>query len=197
LLSRALGLAGPKRSDTLKPILKAPDREELLDWLRRRPLLHREEDFLLVHAGLHPAWTVQEAQQRTAEVEERLCGSSWEESLREILHSETSSSSPDFKRLQETVKIFTRIRFCDGQGNPKDGFKGRPEEAPPGLVPWFSHPKRVQQDVTIVCGHWAALGLFLEPHLMAIDTGCVWGKFLTAVRLEDRKVFQEPFADSI
>jgi bis(5'-nucleosyl)-tetraphosphatase (symmetrical) len=195
LLSRALGLSGPKRSDTLKPILEAFDREELLDWLRRRPLLHREGNFLLVHAGLHPAWTLQEAQQRASEVEERLRGSSWKETLREILNPATSSSLPEFGRFRETVKTLTRIRFCDSEGNPKDKFKGAPEEGPPGLIPWFSHPKRLNQKITIVCGHWAALGLRLQTGLIALDTGCVWGKMLTAVRLEDGCVFQEPFSD--
>src|SRR5262249_20281616 len=127
-------------------------------------------------------------------VEERLGSSSWRESLREILHP--NPLNLEFKRLGETVKILTRIRFCDFEGNPKNEFKGAPEEAPEGLIPWFSHQKRTSQEITVVCGHWAALGLRLQPGLMAIDTGCVWGKSLTAVRLEDGCVFQEPFSDS-
>src|SRR5262249_47069619 len=121
LLSRALGFSEAKRNDTLHPILEASDRDELLDWLRRRPLLHREGGFLLIHAGLHPTWTAQEAQERAKEVEEKLGSSSWREALGEMVHP--SLTSPEFKRLGETIKVLTRIRFCDPEGNPKNEFK--------------------------------------------------------------------------
>lgn len=178
LLARAAGLEPAKRRDTLDDVLSAPDRAPLLDWLRTRPLLHRDGAWLMVHAGLLPAWTVDEAEARAREVEALLA----QGRLAELLGD---------SRPARSLRVLTRLRTCRDDGRLCD-FDGAPEDAPDGCQPWFSSPKRRSTEVTVLFGHWSALGLHLGADAIGLDTGCVWGRTLTALRLEDRAVFSEP-----
>jgi len=195
LLARAAGVRTSKQGDTLDGVLAASDREELLDWLRRRPFFHREGPFALVHAGLLPSWTLEEAASRAAELAAALQSAGSAETL-EIIHCKDDRSRPDAsepaRRWRALSSIFTRLRFCNRNGKPVYGFTGAPADAPDGRVPWFAVPGRQRRDATIVFGHWAALGLHLEPGVAALDSGCAWGGPMSAVRLPDLAVFQQP-----
>ncbi len=198
LLGRAFGTRPPKRHDTLDSVLAAPDREELIDWLRRRPLLHREGPFVLVHAGLLPSWTLEQAAELAREVEAALGGPR----PRQLLKALATRKPPAWRRgLDATdrrrvaVQSFTRLRTCRTDSRVCERFTGPPEEAPEGCLPWFELRDDASAGVTVVCGHWAALRLRIQPGVMALDTGCVWGSSLTAVRLDDWEVFQEPLTD--
>jgi bis(5'-nucleosyl)-tetraphosphatase (symmetrical) len=198
LLGRAFGSRPPKRHDTLDPVLEALDREELIDWLRRRPLLHREGPHVLVHAGLLPSWPLEEAEELAREVEASLGGPK----PRRLLKALAARRPPPWgagldatDRLRVAVQSFTRLRTCRADGHVCERFTGPPEEAPEGCRPWFELRTDGSSGLTVICGHWATLGLRIRPGLMALDSGCVWGESLTAVRLEDEEVFQEPLAD--
>lgn len=201
LLVRAEGLAGAKEGDTLDEILAAPDREALLEWLATRPFLHREGDRVLVHAGLHKSWTLGEAEESARHAEALLGGPrrrAFLQTLRQKGAPPADAEPAERDTLLSaaaTVRILTRIRTCRSNGEPCDSYTGPPEKAPAGCVPWFRVPKRASAEATVVFGHWAALGLVNESRLLALDTGCVWGHALTAVRLEDRAVYQVPNVD--
>jgi len=178
--------------DTVQDVLAAEDRKELVDWLRRQPLHHREGSYLMVHAGLLPQWTVEEAARLAGEVETALAGPHYRDFLQELFHGSPSNWSPSLAgnaRMAVIARVLTRLRVCKPSGE-MSSFSGPPEEAPSGYLPWFRIPNRRNSDATIITGHWAALGLRLEPNHLAIDSGCVWGRQLTAVRLEDRSLFQ-------
>lgn len=199
LLGRAAGTRRAKPKDTLDSVLGARDRDSLLDWLRRRPLLHRDGDRVLVHAGLLPAWTVARAEALAREAEAWLREPK-ADALRALARDGPRSWREDLgekDRMRLAVESFTRLRTCGPDGRICRSFTGAPEQAPDGCLPWFAVPGRSSRGVTVVCGHWAALGLRIEPGLVALDTGCVWGRELTAVRLDDGAVFQEPFADRV
>jgi bis(5'-nucleosyl)-tetraphosphatase (symmetrical) len=193
LLAVAHGIRKAHRSDTLESILTAPDCAELLDWVRRRPLALYENGHLLVHAGVLPQWTAEQTIGYAQEVEQALRGPDWVDFLREMYGNEPAQwhdalSGSD--RLRCIVNALTRIRFCTADGVMDFKAKGDIDAAPPGYMPWFAVPGRKTEDVTVVCGHWSALGLVLRPNLIALDTGCVWGRQLTTVQLEDRLVLQ-------
>jgi bis(5'-nucleosyl)-tetraphosphatase (symmetrical) len=197
-LARALGRGKPKKRDTLDDALEAPDVDRFVEWLRHRPFVHREGDRLLVHAGLHPRWTAHEATALARQAEAMLQRPSWPETV-----AAWDGPWPEWNddlemptRAAAAVGVMTHIRMVERSGRLDHAFKGGPDEAPPGHLAWFAVPSRPSRDVEIVCGHWAALGLRLEPGLLAIDTGCVWGEALTAVRLEDRAVFRQPAVDA-
>lgn len=193
LLARAAGAAGPKKRDTLDDVLGATDCDALIEWLRHRPLVHLADDHLLVHAGLHPKWTAVEARALAAEVEAELRGPSW----RSLVGLLPGGSPPRWDprlgggdRWRAIMAYLVRVRTVRPDGRAEPDFDGAPSHAPPGCVPWFAYPERAWTSHTVVFGHWAALGLDLGPHHIGLDTGCVWGKSLTAVRLDDRVVFQ-------
>lgn len=182
-----------KRHDTLQPVLEAPDSGELLDWLRRRPLMHVDGPFAMVHAGLMPTWTVAEAHALAAEVENLFASDEFFEFLPHLwgnLPDAWSERLRGVNRMRVILNAMTRMRFCSRAGRMEFDAKGSPELAPEGYYPWFGHPARCSADATIVFGHWSALGLRIAPGIIALDTGCVWGEALTACRLEDRKVYQ-------
>lgn len=195
LLAVAEGAADKHRSDTLDDVLNAPDRAELLDWLRRQRLLHAQGGYALVHAGLLPAWSVEKARQLAHEVEAALRSDDYAAFLARM-YGNTPHGWDDgltgYKRLRVITNAFTRMRICTPQGEMEFKFKGEVRDVPPGYLPWFDVPGRASASSTIVCGHWSALGLRVEPNLIALDTGCLWGGPLSAVRLEDRRVFQVP-----
>lgn len=194
LLARWTGLSSPRGRDTLASIFEAPDAEELLSWLRERPFLHREGGFTMVHAGLDPRWTLAQARELASELEEALRGPSWHEVLRADPEP-AAAWHPDLaesERRRGSATVMTRIRTCGEDGRLCAAFSGPPEDAPGGCHPWFAHPRRRARPDTLVFGHWAALGFRRAPGYLALDSGCVWGGALTAVRLEDGRVFQEP-----
>ena len=195
LLARHAGVVKASRDDTLDAILEAPDADALVAWLARRPLAHREADRLMVHAGLLPSWTPEIAVALAREVEEELRGPGCTEFLAALYRDKGRRFGTDLGRSERrlaAVGVLTRIRAVDADGQMVRRFKGPPEELEPGQVPWFRVPGRASAGVTLIFGHWAALGLCLEERVMALDTGCVWGGSLTAVRLEDRAVFSVP-----
>jgi bis(5'-nucleosyl)-tetraphosphatase (symmetrical) len=192
LLAVAEDIATVRPKDTIHDVLEARDRGELIAWLRRQPLHYREGSFLMIHAGLLPQWTIDESVGFAREVEVVLAGPDYRTFLHSLFHGPTpqwDSSLTGPEKLVSITRVLTRLRTCTPTGE-MSGFSGPPEEAPAGYLPWFRIPNRKNANATVICGHWAALGLHIEPNLLAIDSGCVWGKELTAVRLEDRQIFQ-------
>jgi bis(5'-nucleosyl)-tetraphosphatase (symmetrical) len=193
LLAMAHGIRPPHHSDTLADILAAPDRDELLDWLRQQPLAHFANDHLLVHAGVLPQWSAQQTMTLAHEAEQALRGAGWVDFLRQMYGNTPvrwDGALRGSARLRCVVNGLTRVRFCDAVGNMDFTAKGELASAPPGFMPWFEVPQRRTEEVTVVFGHWSALGLMLRPNLVALDTGCVWGRQLSAVRLNDRALIQ-------
>ncbi|WP_137938899.1 symmetrical bis(5'-nucleosyl)-tetraphosphatase [Chitinivorax sp. B] len=197
LLAVAAGHGKLHKSDTLQPILDAPDRDVLLDWLRQQPLVHLDQGWLMVHAGLLPQWTVTDARLLAAEVEHILRGPDHGELFRHMYGNEPKRWSDDLQgwdRIRLIVNAMTRMRLTTQDGEIDLKFKGELPDAPAHLCAWFDAPGRRSANTPIVCGHWSALGLSLRDDLAALDTGCLWGGSLTALRLEDRQVYQLPCA---
>jgi len=198
LLARAAGVSAPKKRDTLREILEAPDRDDLLAWLRSRPLVHREGEVLLVHAGLFPEWTASEAEGLAREVEARLRGEKAPKLLA-TLDQKTAEKWKDglsgSERARAALAGFVRLRTLEADGRMCSEFSGPPSLAPKGCRPWFAIPERRSAGATVIFGHWAALGLKVGDGIAAIDTGCAWGRELTALRLDDWRIFQEPAAE--
>jgi bis(5'-nucleosyl)-tetraphosphatase (symmetrical) len=182
---------GPK--DTLDTLLNATDRDELVQWVRTRPLIHHEEPYMLVHAGLLASWTQGQALALASEVEDVLRGpdgplflTTYRDHIPPSLEDATSSLA----RARFILAVLTRIRACDIHGRPDWSYKGSLEDIPEHLTPWFNAPTRAKDRSTLLCGHWAALGLSVNERHVALDTGCVWGRTLTAMRLDDKVLFQ-------
>lgn len=193
LLMAAEGFGKRHRSDTIDDILAAPDRDELLHWLRHQRLMHVQGDYAMVHAGLLPAWSVAEARALAGEVEQALQAENYREFLANMWGSEPGawdSSLTGWPRLRVIVNAMTRMRFCSPAGEMDFKAKGELSQAPAGYLPWFEVPGRRSAATVLVTGHWSALGLRLEPNLLALDSGCLWGGKLSALRLEDRALFQ-------
>lgn len=194
LLAVVNGIRPAHASDTLDEILTAPDRDELVAWLRSRPLVLQQDGHLLVHAGLLPQWSAQQAQALSDEVSSMLAGPDWVDFLRTMYGNEPAAWDDSLRgadRLRCIVNAMTRLRFCTADGVMD--FKMKESGTAPagsGLMPWFEVPGRRSIDTTVVFGHWSALGLRLEPKLIALDSGCVWGGQLSAVCLEDRTLLQ-------
>jgi bis(5'-nucleosyl)-tetraphosphatase (symmetrical) len=183
--------------DTLDDVLGAPDRDELLDWLRRRPLCHTEErdgkTLCLVHAGLLPQWRVKKARELAAEVEAQLQGDGYLGFYAGLWGSKPNRWSHGLKgmdRARAIVNAMTRMRFITPEGKMEFASKGLLADAPKGYLPWFEAPRRKSAQDLVIVGHWSALGLTVSPHLLMLDTGYLWGGTLTAVRLEDKRVYQ-------
>ncbi|MBK8479906.1 MAG: symmetrical bis(5'-nucleosyl)-tetraphosphatase [Proteobacteria bacterium] len=196
LLARAAGVTGKRKRDTLDALLTAHDRDSLVTWLGQRPLLHREGGWLLLHAGLPPQWTLAQAEEEARAAESALRGpdarrllEQWSEGAAAIGRG-SNAGRPPLRRQALTLHLLTRLRMLRPDGEPAYAYTGPPAQAPPGLVPWFSRWRDAR--VTVLFGHWAALGRYSAPGFEALDTGCVWGGALTALRLEDGAVFAEP-----
>ncbi|MDP2762136.1 MAG: symmetrical bis(5'-nucleosyl)-tetraphosphatase [Sideroxyarcus sp.] len=193
LLAVAEGIGELHRSDTLGGILHAPDRDELLHWLRHRRLLYAQGGHVLVHAGLLPQWSVLQAQELAREVERALRSDDYAVFLARMYGNAPHGWSDDLdgsRRLRVIVNAFTRLRVCTAQGEMEFKFKGEVARMPEGYLPWFEVPGRKSAEATVLFGHWSALGLMVREHAIALDTGCLWGGPMTAIRLQDRKLFQ-------
>ncbi len=193
LLAVAEGVAELNSNDTLDEILTAPDRDELLHWLRDQRLLYAQDGYVLVHAGLLPQWSVKQAVSLAHEVEQALRGDDYAVFLARMYGNtphQWDEGLTGYKRLRVIVNALTRVRICTKEGEMEFKFKGGVENIPAGYLPWFDIPRRASRDATVIFGHWSALGLKVEPRVIALDTGCLWGGPMSAIRLEDRQLFQ-------
>lgn len=193
LLAVAAGVRRPGKNDTLLEVLEAPDAKEIIDWLRWRPLAHYEAGHLLVHAGLLPKWDVKKTLELANEVEIALRGDNWQKMLEKMYGNEPDHWREDHtggKRFRVIVNAMTRMRMCTTKGRMALPIKGEPGIREDGLMPWFDVPDRATREVTVVFGHWSTLGLLMRSDVICLDTGCVWGGHLTAVRMQDRRVVQ-------
>ena len=191
LLAIANGRGKQGRKDTIKDILQAPDRNQLLDWLQHRPLMHYDEDLniCLVHAGIHPRWTITQALQRASEVESILQS----KKAHEFFHHMYGDKPPKWSdklsgwdRLRFITNVFTRMRYCDKKGRLYLKEKGAPGSQGKGVHPWFNIKDRQSQDTNIIFGHWSTLNDPHLEHLYPLDTGCLWGGKLTALKINKK-----------
>jgi bis(5'-nucleosyl)-tetraphosphatase (symmetrical) len=207
LLARVAGAAGAKKRDTLDDVLAAPDRDELVDWLRRRPFVQVGGPFALVtggepravamvHGGLHPRWSIADARSYSDELSAQLAGPDWRDWLAEV--GTGGGKVPRWKgslrgadRGRALLSYFARARCLDDDGVPDADFDEHPRDAPAGVRPWFAFDDVAWADHTVVFGHWAMLGLTVGVRHVGLDSGCVWGGRLTAMRLEDGYVVQQ------
>ena len=197
LLVVAAGHVKPHRGDTLDAILRAPDRDELIDWVRHRKLMHAEGSHAIVHAGLLPQWTIPKALALAGEVEAALQGDEHDALLRGMYGNKPdrwSDSLTGIRRLRVITNVLTRIRLCTADGKLDFSHKGRPVDMPRGYLPWFSIPGRRSRGTCVLFGHWAALGLYMQSDVISLDTGCVWGRCLSALRLSGQKLVQHACA---
>jgi bis(5'-nucleosyl)-tetraphosphatase (symmetrical) len=193
LLVVAAGHVKPHRGDTLAAILRAPDRDELLDWLRHCKMMHAGAGYAMVHAGLLPQWTIATALKLAREVEAALQNDDHDEFLRQMYGNQPDRWRDDLTgidRLRVITNVMTRLRICTVDGRMEFAHKGKPVNLPRGFMPWYSVPRRRNRGTPVIFGHWAALGLYTESNVFALDTGCVWGRALSALRLSDQLLLQ-------
>ncbi|MBB5462738.1 symmetrical bis(5'-nucleosyl)-tetraphosphatase [Paraburkholderia sp. Cpub6] len=186
LLSVSAGIRKSKKGDTIEEILAAPDAADLLEWIRHRPLAHFDNGMLMVHAGVLPQWDATLTLELADELQRALRAPNWKETLAGLYGNEPNRWKPGLKgieRLRVTCSALTRMRFCSADGVMDFSSSGTLASTPSGCMPWFDVPSRKTADVTVVFGHWAALGLMLRDNLIGLDSGCVWGQKLSAVRL--------------
>jgi bis(5'-nucleosyl)-tetraphosphatase (symmetrical) len=200
LLALAQGTRSPKKGDTLAEVLQAPDSQECLGWLRQQRLAHVEENWLCVHAGVVPQWDTAQTLALAAEVQAVLRGPEMATFLPEMYGDEPRRWDDTLQgpaRWRFIVNTLTRIRFCGADGSLELKTKEAAASALPGFGPWFQAPDRRTAGQPIAFGHWSTLGLVNEPGLLALDTGCVWGGSLTAVRVDGgrREVMQVPCSE--
>lgn len=191
LLATAAGAGKPNRRDTIEEILNAPDASELIDWVRHQYLLFEWKDYTFVHAAIDPAWSLKKARNLAKEVQDELRSDHWKDYLQEMYGKDLwDNNLSGAARMRAILNGFTRIRFVDKKGVPDYKVKDAPGQTPKHLMPWFECPCRKTQDDNIVFGHWSTLGLVNRKHVIALDTGCVWGGALSAIELPQRKVLQ-------
>lgn len=188
LLGVREGIRNSSSDDTLNRVLNAPDCEALLDWLRKRPLLHHDmtRNLCMVHAGLPPQWSLIDAKNNAREIHDLLSGAEYQNYLdqffgRPVTHWDEDLS--DTERHLYTVSCLTRMRYCTPDGGIDTQEKG-PPNIQTNLIPWFDFPRPKWHGARFVVGHWASLGVHLTRQVIAIDSGCVWGAKLTAVNLD-------------
>jgi bis(5'-nucleosyl)-tetraphosphatase (symmetrical) len=190
LLALEAGKRPPKKKDTLHTIFEATDCDELLHWLRHRPLIHydRDRNQVLVHAGLPPQWKAKKAAAYAAEVEAILRSDQHLELFHNMYGDEPTLWDPEltgWPRIRFIINALTRMRYCSANGRLNLNEKFAPGSQPKGLIPWFEAPERRSRKKEIIFGHWSTLGLVRREGVIALDTGCVWGGRLTAVDLDD------------
>ncbi|RMX05906.1 symmetrical bis(5'-nucleosyl)-tetraphosphatase [Corticibacter populi] len=198
LLARFHGARKAGRRDTLDDVLSAPDCPVLIDWLRRQPLVRQHmigaESLLMVHAGLLPAWNAAQALALAQEVEDTLAGPDCAAFMHSMYGNKPrrwrdTLQGPD--RLRVIVNAFTRLRFCSAEGRMDFDSAEGADQAPPGLMPWFEVPGRASRGTTIAFGHWSTLGVQDRCNVLALDSGCVWGGCLSALRFGDTLAARE------
>ena len=193
LLAVAAGTSKLRKSDTLDEVLAAPDRDELLDWLRHRPLLHHDSDlgYTLVHAGLPPQWDLRQAQACARELESVLRGPGCVDFFHYMYGDEPKRWDPALSgmdRLRFIVNCFTRLRFVGPAGELELKTKGSPGSQAHGYLPWYQVPGRSSEDLRLLFGHWSTVGEIQAAHnALGLDTGCVWGGRLTALKLDGER----------
>jgi bis(5'-nucleosyl)-tetraphosphatase (symmetrical) len=168
--------------------------------LRKQRMLHVAEGHVLVHAGLLPSWTVAQARDLATEVEAELRGKDYDKFFTHMYGNQPDAWDDEldgYKRLRVITNALTRMRICTPQGAMEFKFKGEQHKIPAGYIPWFDVPHRASSGTPVIFGHWSALGLLRRGDIIALDTGCLWGGPLTAIRLEDQQVFQVPSANPI
>jgi bis(5'-nucleosyl)-tetraphosphatase (symmetrical) len=186
LLAVAHGHRAPHRNDTMDDILQAPDREAMLEWLRHRAMALQSHGILMVHGGVLPQWTASQAMALAAEVEAVLRGPGLADFLAQMWGNQPDrwdDALEGVDRLRVIVNALTRLRFCTPDGVMDLKASGGLEQAPPGFLPWFEVPGRQSAGTTIAFGHWSTLGYLRRPDVIGLDTGCVWGGCLSALRL--------------
>lgn len=194
LLAVMCGAQVPGKRDTLEALLRWEEAEAFRRWLLTQSFVCLQGDFVVVHAGLLPAWSVPETMEFNSELMELLRGPGATEFLRAARRDPPAhfeEATTPFLRAQFLLNVFTRMRICDDQGRLTEDFFGVGEPIPEGYRPWFEH-ERPALGRPIVCGHWASRGYFEENGVVGLDSGCVWGNGLTALRLDDARVFQVP-----
>lgn len=193
LLAVALRVRRMRPKDNFGDVLAAHDAPRLIDWLRCRPLLVRRDREVMVHAGLLPEWTVDEAEKRAKEIEE-LLGSSKPEGLLEVMYGNRPRCCDDAATVEQrwrvTINVMTRMRVLDRRGRLDFRYKGTYGDIPDDRMAWFDVDEPAWASHRVLCGHWSALGLHRTRRVVALDTGCRWGGQLTAFRLDDQTVFQ-------
>ncbi|RMD52589.1 MAG: symmetrical bis(5'-nucleosyl)-tetraphosphatase [Nitrospirae bacterium] len=197
LLSVAFGVRPIRSKDTFGDVIRAKDRDELIEWLRRRPLIYRDpkKGYTLIHAGLPPQWSIEDALSYASEAENVLRGEECREMLKKLYEGsplQWSESLRGWERLSFIINCLVRLRFCDASGRVAFDYTGPPGTQPPQFMPWFEVPNRRSIGDKIIFGHWAALGFYCSDNVCALDSGCVWGGELTALRLEDKKKYTIP-----
>jgi bis(5'-nucleosyl)-tetraphosphatase (symmetrical) len=180
-----------RRFESLNKVLRAHDSDDLLHWLRHRPLAYRDKSLksLLVHAGTHPAWTAKKTLARAAEVETELQGDDYKALLGKMYGNTPtrwSGSLGGYKRLRFIINCLTRVRMITDKQHLSLAYSGSPWRARKNLVPWYAVEAPAWAGTRVIFGHWSALGLIVLPDYISLDTGCVWGRQLTAVRLDKR-----------
>lgn len=198
LLAVSCGARKASSSDTVWDVLEDRESDDLLHWLRHQPLAHAEGQWLMVHAGVRPEWSAADTVALARSVEARLQSQHWQDFLHEMFNGAPAhwrDSLRGHARLRAVLNVLCRIRFLDRRGHLDLKCKVSPGESPAGLLPWFEAPGRRTVRQTLVVGHWSTLGLQMRANLLALDSGCVWGGYLTAVRLEDRALFQQVAID--
>lgn len=188
---------GRSSNREFRAVLEAHDRQPLLGWLQRQPMALWSEEYrlLMVHAGVIPQWTAQQTLSRASEVEDMLRSGQASEFLARINKNKArrwKEERTGMQRVRMIASILTRIRFCDANGKMLWSASGPPGSQPKAYQPWFKQPRRETRNVRMAFGHWAALGLRIKKRYIALDSGCVWGGRLSAVRLEDEELFQVP-----
>jgi bis(5'-nucleosyl)-tetraphosphatase (symmetrical) len=193
LLVVAEGAHKGHASDTFGDILGAPDREELLTWLRGQKMMHADGGYAMVHAGLLPQWSIEFALALAREAEAALRGPGYHDFIRSLYGNRPARWSDELSghdRLRIVVNAMTRMRLVAADGTMEFSHKLGLANAPAGYLPWFEAPQRASRDTPVLFGHWAALGLVVREDVVCLDSGCVWGRQLSALRLEDRELFQ-------
>jgi len=186
LLAASCLPASSNTKSALNQVLTAPDRDELIDWLRHRPLFHHDENFCMLHAGIPPQWDFDQTQKMAHLVENELQGKNYKSLLKAMYGDKPDFWSPLLRgksRLRFIINCFTRMRYCDADGRLDLNYSGPPGSQPAHLMPWFTVPNRKSTPMKIVFGHWSSLGYYEGENCYAIDTGCLWGGQLTALRL--------------
>ncbi|GAB3477348.1 symmetrical bis(5'-nucleosyl)-tetraphosphatase [Marinomonas epiphytica] len=198
LLAVAYGHGSLKRSDTLMEILSASDRDDLIEWLRHLPLCHydAQQDTIMTHAGVPPCWTLEQTIALAREVERALQGDQYMSFFANMYGNKPATWRDDLEgieRLRCITNYLTRMRFCDVNSKLDLKSKESPDTTIDGYAPWFNHPSKLPSSTHVTFGHWAALeGISYITNIHALDTGCVWGGSLTALRLEDKERFCTP-----